>query len=214
MVPAAPRDLFAAGRQADVPTLLGGNAQEANFPVPLPPTTAAKNRAELSGWGAFGPRLLAAYPFTTDEEAWQANVDLFSDLSARWQIWTWARLQARTGNAPVFYYQFAQPEPLKDKALAARTGTPHASEMLFVFQNERLPDWEWTPRDRRLAEQMAAYWTNFAKRGDPNGPGLPPWPRFREPEPKVMILQTDPAAGALPGWSRLELVDEMIRTFK
>ena len=29
--------------------------------------------------------------------------------------------------------------------------------------------------DRKLSEQMMSYWTSFAKTGDPNGAGLPPW---------------------------------------
>ena len=68
-------------------------------------------------------------------------------------------------------------------------------------------------QDRALSEQMADYWTNFAKTGNPNGPGLPVWPRFTEADRQVMHLKTAPAAGELPGWSRLELIDEMIRFF-
>jgi len=52
------------------------------------------------------------------------------------------------------------------------------------------------------------YWTNFAKNHDPNGPGLPTWPVYREAAPQTMILSTTPKAAAVPSESGLKVLDE------
>jgi carboxylesterase type B len=35
---------------------------------------------------------------------------------------------------------------------------------------------------------VSSYWTNFAKTGDPNGNGLPPWPQYRADNHVTMEL--------------------------
>ena len=39
-----------------------------------------------------------------------------------------------------------------------------------------------------LSDVMQQYWVNFVKTGDPNSPGLPTWPAFREPERSYVEL--------------------------
>jgi len=53
--------------------------------------------------------------------------------------------------------------------------------------------------DRRgagLRATMTSYWTNFAKKGDPNARGLPHWPRFKPHARRYAILDTTVTSGA------------------
>jgi para-nitrobenzyl esterase len=43
-----------------------------------------------------------------------------------------------------------------------------------------------TQKTRSSSTQMMGYWTQFAKTGDPNGPGLPPWQVY---DPKTGLVQ-------------------------
>jgi len=55
---------------------------------------------------------------------------------------------------------------------------------------------------------MSSYWTNFAKTGDPNGPGLPPWPAFVPSEQKVMVFDDDQAgARPAPNMTQIKALD-------
>ena len=70
--------------------------------------------------------------------------------------------------APTYQYEFTRSTP----------GHPplHESELRFVWDG--LGDEASDENARKLADTMEKYWTNFAKTGNPNGPGLPEWPKY------------------------------------
>ena len=56
----------------------------------------------------------------------------------------------------------------------------HSNELWYTFGSltEGVPPARpWKKWDFELADTMSSYWANFIKTGDPNGEGLPPWPK-------------------------------------
>ena len=63
-----------------------------------------------------------------------------------------------------------------------------------------------TAQDEATAQAANAYWANFAKTGDPNGPGLPNWPAYDAKGDAIMdFTPTGPAGKADPWKARLDL---------
>jgi para-nitrobenzyl esterase len=66
-------------------------------------------------------------------------------------------------------------------------GATHTAEIQYAFNNPQ--GLQWNDVDKKLADTMSSYWANFAAKGDPNGPGLPTWPAYKDmSKDRVMVL--------------------------
>lgn len=170
--------IYAAGKQNDVPLLAGWNRDEGGID---PKMTLERYKAEVEKlFPDHAAEVLALYPAASDAEAVRAAADLAGDRFIAYSTWKWIEAQTKTGKAPVYRYRFdlaAPADPNHTGGLAAY----HSSEIPYVFGNLDLLSsfgYGWRPEDHQVSEQMQKYWTNFAKRGDPNGEGLPKWPVY------------------------------------
>ncbi|CAH2324157.1 liver carboxylesterase 2-like [Pelobates cultripes] len=68
----------------------------------------------------------------------------------------------------------------------------HGDELLYVIGAPFLSDMEllsgdMTDEEEALSKNVMKYWANFARNGDPNGPGLAKWPKYDEDEYYLQI---------------------------
>jgi para-nitrobenzyl esterase len=197
--------LYEAGRFNDTPILVGYNSDEGlSFTrVRTPDEYVAGVRAR---YGPFADRLLEAYPSAADRIPKTAR-DLARDSAFGWHTWSWARLQSARGKGKAFLYYFDQHPEHAPGSPEADHGAPHGVDVPYVFENLETVGRPATDGDRRVSDAMAAYWTNFAKRGDPNGAGLPAWPAFSDSAPVVMYFADTPKTGTVPSESSLRVLD-------
>ena len=205
LIPGDQHTLYEAGKYNDVAILVGYNSDEGlSFAREKTPEEYMANTQKR--YGPFAEKLLKAYPAGPNSVPKTAR-DLMRDAAFGWQTWSWARLQAQSGKSKVFHYYFDQHQKQPVDSPAADHGMAHGMDVPYVFQTLDPKDPKLTEGDRAISEIVSTYWTNFAKRGDPNGPGVPAWPAFTDKNRQLMYFSDTATLGPVPSADALEVLD-------
>ncbi|UZR98083.1 carboxylesterase/lipase family protein [Chondrinema litorale] len=187
-------ETYAQGKQNDVNLLLGWNKNDL---VGAQELEEKEYREMISNkFGEMSTDFYEVYPSETLEEITQAQLDMSRDQIFGAQVYEWGKLQDKTGQQPVFMYNFNRQVPgyMPD----TQFGAFHSGEIVYAYDNLHTLNRPWENIDKEIAKTMSTYWANFAKTGNPNGEGLPEWKPYTASSEQVIVIDTVIQSQKLP----------------
>ena len=196
----SPLNMIRAGNYNQIPFMAGSNRNEVDALVGIVPELGRAKPEQFEsltqkylGLSAEeAKRLAELYPPTNFKNTTAAFGAAATDGALGCPTYL-GLLAASAGPAPTYYYRFDYHGMYMGEVL----GAVHAMEIPFVFNTlDRKPisllyPGKVKPETAELARVVQGYWLNFARAGNPNGPGLPDWPAFT-PEARVMQVLDAP----------------------
>ena len=205
VLPLSPQRAFLSGSIQKVDLLIGLNKREFSaFRLSAAAAAKASGRPAVADSGGLKKIAEAARPYfggwtNAAMALYFGNILLdknagldasANDLIGACPIGAMASLTQAAGQQ-VFVYRFDRSVPGKGEA---ELGAFHSLEVPYVFGALNDREWQWLPAtadDVSLSDLMQVYWTNFAKTGNPNAPGLPIWPSWSDDKMEFLVFTQD-----------------------
>ncbi len=221
-LPDQPSAIYARGEHNRVPMIVGfmGDESSALF-APGPPLEQAELERQLEeDYGDAAEDLLAAYAAEAEQGPGAVPTLITSDTIFGWGSRTWVRRAAAAGGdaylyffghaPPVFRLYLPDRSDLGGEGGPRRLGAYHSGDLAYVFGNTDLVGINWEDRDHEIADLLSSYWTNFAKTGDPNGEGLPEWPRYEADSDLALVVGDEVGVQAGLWKDKLDALDSAL----
>ncbi len=178
VIPDLPLNIFEAGKQNNVPLLIGSMADEGNLFSAVANAHVDTYKDLVSGLcGDKASEVLAMFPADDDAKAKKSANLVVALMTFTCPAKAYAAANSKI-NPNTYFYQFTRVPP------GSKMGAFHALDINYVFANFRpimsalKADQYFADVDRALAETIMGYWTTFAANGDPNESGLTQWPAY------------------------------------
>ena len=186
-LPAMPIEIFKAGNQSDVPTMLTFMADESRLSLKNAKNVEEYKSMAAAEYGDAVGEFLELYPVASDSDVEEMAAKAAREGGMETTMRAWALAQKETGKSPVYLTMFSRVHPYVEGVYFSNhnpetVGAYHTGEVPYYLQtmdayNMFRPTRNWTAYDRDLSDKLSDCLITFAKTGNPSTDAIQ-WPEY------------------------------------